>query len=123
MINDDQDQYRGVARHVSRLPGNPPEVGVTYNANVVTRAEHVLYTILSFVITAMNSKRQLTLASFVTRQTGLSASYLRSTMRQDRLSSLALLHINYTMVIDVDEVIDMFARKHPRKMILRNIIG
>ena len=45
-------------------------------------------------------------------------TYLGSTMRQDRLSSLALLHINYTMVIDVDEVIDMFAHKHPRRMIL-----
>ena len=27
------------------------------------------------------------------------------------------------MVIDVDEVIDMFASKHPRRRILRNIIG
>ena len=84
-------------------------MGVTYNANAVTRAEHVPVTTSECERTVSVLRRLKT--------------YLRSTMRQDRLSSLALLHINYTMVIDVDEVIDMFARKHPRRMILRNIIG
>ena len=32
-------------------------------------------------------------------------------MKQDRLSSLALLHINYSMMTDVEETSDMLARK------------
>ena len=90
-------------------PETPQEVGVTYNANAVTRAENVPVTTSECERTVSVLRRLKT--------------YLRSTMRQGRLRSLAILNINYTMVIDDDEVIDMFARKHPRRMILRNIIG
>ena len=36
-------------------------------------------------------------------------SYLRSTMGQERLSALALLNIHYSMEINLDQVISMFA--------------
>ena len=66
-------EIRGVARHVSRLPGNPQEVGVTCNANAVTRAEHVPVTTSECERTVSVLRRLKT--------------YLRSTMRQDRLST------------------------------------
>ena len=50
------------------------------------------------------------------------SSYMRASMGQDRLSSLALIHIHYGHKIDLDEVVDTFAKKHPRKIELQNII-
>ena len=47
---------------------------------------------------------------------------LRSTISQDRLNGLALLHVHYSMHIDLDKVIDLFRRKHPRRLTLFNIL-
>ena len=41
---------------------------------------------------------------------------VRSTMGNERLSSLALLHIHQDIPVDVEEVIDEFARRHPRRI-------
>ena len=45
-------------------------------------------------------------------------NYLRTNMSEERLSSLALLHIHYSFLIDLEKVVDQFAKLHPRKMIL-----
>ena len=50
-------------------------------------------------------------------------TYLQSTMSQTRLTGLALLHIHYNMDIDFDEIIRRFARLHPRRMQLANILS
>ena len=50
-------------------------------------------------------------------------TYLRSTMSQTRLTGLALLHIHYNMDIDFDKIIHRFARLHPRRMQLANILS
>lgn len=42
-------------------------------------------------------------------------TYLRSTMNQERLSSLALLHIHREVEIDVNQVIDEFSSLKHRK--------
>ena len=49
-------------------------------------------------------------------------TYLRSSMGQERLSGLALMHIHYGMELDLDEIINIFARKHPRRMVLSDIL-
>ena len=45
-------------------------------------------------------------------------TYLRATMGEERLSGLALMHIHYDMDLNVEEIIDIFARQHPRRMLL-----
>ena len=45
-------------------------------------------------------------------------TFLRSTMGQKRLNALALINIHREVNIDVEKVIDLFARKHPRRMVL-----
>lgn len=50
-------------------------------------------------------------------------TYLRNTMSQTTLTGLALLHIHYNMDIDFDEIIRRFARLHPRRMQLANILS
>ena len=37
-------------------------------------------------------------------------------MGQERLSSLALINIHYQVKIDLDEVVNLFATKHPRRL-------
>ena len=50
-------------------------------------------------------------------------TYLRSTMGQERLSGLALIHIQYGMELDLEEIINIFARKHSRRMELLDILS
>jgi len=43
-------------------------------------------------------------------------------MAQERLSSLALMHIHYDTEVDLDEVVTIFSEKNPRRMQLTNIL-
>lgn len=47
----------------------------------------------------------------------------RSTMSQDRLNGLTFMHTKYNMDIDMEAVINEFARRHPRKMQLVDILN
>ena len=49
-------------------------------------------------------------------------TYLRATIGQERMSGLALMHIHYDIQLDVDEIINRFARISPRRMALENIV-
>ena len=49
-------------------------------------------------------------------------TYLRSTMTQERLNGLALMNFHYSMDIDLEDVLNTFARMHPRRMALTNIL-
>ena len=42
--------------------------------------------------------------------------WMRASMGQDRLGSLALIHIHHDTDINLDTVVDMFAEEHPRRM-------
>ena len=46
-------------------------------------------------------------------------TYLRSKVTQERLSGLALMHINYGIELDYEAII---AHKHPRRMVLGDIL-
>ncbi|XP_067030617.1 52 kDa repressor of the inhibitor of the protein kinase-like [Acropora muricata] len=49
-------------------------------------------------------------------------TYNRACMSQERLSSLALMHIHYQVKIDLDEVVNLFATKHLRRLELGTIL-
>lgn len=49
-------------------------------------------------------------------------TFNRVSMTQERLSSLALLHIHYLTDIDQEEVVDVFAKKHPRRLELGTLL-
>ena len=48
-------------------------------------------------------------------------TYLRASMGQERLSGLALMHINYDIDIDIERVIKIFVSKKPRALEFVNI--
>ena len=50
-------------------------------------------------------------------------TYLRATMGQERMSQLALIHIHYNFDLDIEQIIDKFARISPRRMALENIMS
>ncbi|XP_068697378.1 52 kDa repressor of the inhibitor of the protein kinase-like [Montipora foliosa] len=49
-------------------------------------------------------------------------TYNRACMGQERLSSLALMHIQYQVKIDLDEVVYLFGTKHPWRLELGTIL-
>ena len=44
--------------------------------------------------------------------------YLRTTMTTERLSGLALMNIHYQKPVDYDTVVQLFAERYPRRMLL-----
>ena len=49
-------------------------------------------------------------------------NFTRAAMTGDRLTSLALMHIHYDFCIDLDEIVDIFAEMHPRRMQLSSVL-
>jgi len=45
---------------------------------------------------------------------------LRSTMGEDRFNALLLMYVHKDIQIDINKIVDKFAGKHPRKMMLIN---
>ena len=43
-------------------------------------------------------------------------TWLRSAMANERLNGLAMMHINNDITLDIDEVINSFARQNPTRM-------
>ena len=43
-------------------------------------------------------------------------TYLRASMGQERLTNLALIHVNYGLQYDYEEIVNLFAIQHPRRM-------
>ena len=50
-------------------------------------------------------------------------TYLRNSMKENRLKALALLNVHREIHLDINEVIDRFATKHPRRMMLSDILN
>ena len=44
-------------------------------------------------------------------------TYMRSTMTEDRINGLAMLHVYYGVEVDIDAIINQFVRLHPRRML------
>ena len=43
-------------------------------------------------------------------------------MGNTRLSNLALLHVHYDAVIDLDRVVDIYSHIHPRRLALDSLL-
>ena len=48
---------------------------------------------------------------------------IRSSMGTERLTGLSLLHLHYDIPVDISEAIDEFARCHPRRLQMSNILA
>ena len=43
-------------------------------------------------------------------------------MTAKRQSGLAMMNIHYGRAIDIDEIINIFATRHPRRLVLKDIL-
>ena len=49
-------------------------------------------------------------------------TFLRTTMKEERMNGLLLLHIHRNMRLDIEEIITEFARRNPRRMKLVDVL-
>ena len=49
-------------------------------------------------------------------------NYMRCTMGESRLSALALMHIKYDMLVNLDEIVNLFEGLHPRMMQFTSLV-
>ena len=47
---------------------------------------------------------------------------MRTSMGEERLLALAIIHTHYDMVMDVEEAVDIIARLHTRKQELETLL-
>ena len=79
-----------------------------------------IYTILQILITIPISSASCERSISTLRNL---ETYLRSTMVQDRLNGLALMHAHREMELDLEQNIHLFANLHPRRMRMENILN
>ncbi|KAL0162330.1 hypothetical protein M9458_041726 [Cirrhinus mrigala] len=49
-------------------------------------------------------------------------TFMRSSMGEDRLSSLALIHTHYDMAVNLDEAVNIFSKLFPRRLELTSVL-
>ena len=49
-------------------------------------------------------------------------NFMRTSMTEGRLTSLALMHIHYKHPVNLDKVVDLFAQKHPRRLKFSSVL-
>ena len=47
---------------------------------------------------------------------------MKAGMSENRLTSLALMHIDYDQEVNLDTVVDLFAELQPRRLQLRSVL-
>ena len=97
---------------LENMPGTPSEALVSCNRDLYPNVYTLLKIVCTLPLTTTTCERSIS----VIRQL---KTYLRATMGQQRMSSLALMHIHYNVQLDFT---DMFCRKNPRRMALNSII-
>ena len=56
------------------------------------------------------------------RNASILRNFMRCTMTEERLTSLALMHIHYDKEINLGDVVDIFSKYHPRRLQLSSIL-
>ena len=107
----DQATEHGAASLPSSLHHTLPQVSQMF-PNIKT----LLLILCSLAVTSCTAERSFSALKRI-------KSSLRSTMGNNRLSSLSLVHVHRDIDIDIDQVIDEFARRHPRRLQLESIIN
>ena len=94
-----------------QLPDSPANALVYASKNMYLNIHTILRLICTLPVTSCECERSVSVLRRL-------KTYMRSTMDQDRLSGLALMYIHYGMQIDLQEVINIFARRNSRRMVL-----
>lgn len=97
------------------LPDTPAEALIFASRSMFPNIHELLRLVCTIPVTSCECERSVSVLRRL-------KTYLRSSMGQERLSGLALMHIHYGMELNLEEIINTFARKHPRRMVLSDIL-
>jgi type II secretory pathway pseudopilin PulG len=107
-----QARWKGVTNPPTTLQGAVEQCDSQLYPNIYT----VLSIACVFPVTSCECERSISAL-------GLVKTKLRSSMGQDRLSALCLLSVHRDIDINICNVVREFARKHPRRMDLPDILS
>ena len=101
--------------HKGEVPNKPADTLLQCDSNYFPNIFTLLRIVCTLPVTTCSCERSIS---------GLKRlkTYLRSTMGQARLNGLALMYFNYGMSIDYEAVLSAFARKHPRRMTMLDVL-
>ena len=114
-----QPQYRQFKLWLkNKTFADKSQIGAQYLLNLLIDCQ--METTFSTITTLLKISLTLALTSVTAERSfselRLLKTYLRSTMAQQRLSSLLVINVNQDINIDIAKVIDTFALKHPRRL-------
>ena len=93
------------------LPDTPADALAFASESMFPNVRQLLCLVFTIPVTSCECERSVSVLCCL-------KTYLRSSMGQERLSALALMHILYGMELNLDEIINIFAR-----MVLSDILG
>ena len=91
----------------------PAKVLTTIDCDLFPNIKHLLKIACTLTVTSVKCERPISRLRYL-------KNYLRSTMTEERLNGLALMYIHRDIECIAVQVVDEFARKHPRQMALVN---
>ena len=102
-------------KSLKKVPDNIQDTLHTTNAALFPLLHCLIRLVCTFPITSCETERSVsTLRRLKT--------YMRSTMGQERLSALALIHVHYSMDINLEEVLARFLALHPRRVAMHDLL-
>ena len=110
-LNSELDLWEEWWKLKGEIPDTAQQTIILIDRNFFPNIITVLKILCTLPITTCEYERSV---SVLTRL----KTYSRTTMAQDRLNGLALMHIHYELDIEVDKVLDMFVQKHQRRLTL-----
>ena len=98
------------------LPDTPADALMFARQAIFPNNHSILRLVCTLPVTSCECERSISVLRRL-------KTYLRSTTSQERLCGLALMHMNYSMGLDLDGIINIFAQKHPRRLALGKVFG
>ena len=97
------------------LPSTPSHA-LRHASTMFPNIRALLCILCTFPVTSCSAERSFSALKRV-------KTSLRSSMGTDRLTGLALMHIHYDIPIEMSDVIEEFARRHPRRLQMYNVLA
>ena len=98
------------------VPSNLVEAAAKCDTNYFPNLKRVLQICATFPVASCECERSISVLRLL-------KTYLRSSMGQDRLSSLALMYVHRDIPINKSEIVHEFGRLHPRRLLLPNLLS
>ena len=98
----------------SRLPDTPSKSLEHADESIFPNIHILLHLVCTLLVTSSECERSISVLCRL-------KTYLHSTMGQERMTGLALMHIKYGMEQNLDDIINIFTGQHQRRMLFADM--